>query len=301
MRLANSRAKVTLSASTCALRSMNGSPRFWLAEPRSEDDPWPGLGNCWSARTKPRGGGEYCAHVRSRHQPGLPATRIRAALRRCFVRAPSKGRRERIETYKFCVASHPRVNDNLRTHLRRLVFVEFGDSGCCELCPHGFAELICVESPLIGQAIRAAGHDALLMVDTVASLGCMPFQMDDWGVDVAMAGSQEGPDDAAGPELHGRRTPRARRAQTSRHALALLGLDLPRQRGALPQVLRHAAGALAVRTAQGARHDLRRRPGERLPAPSPARRGDAAAPSAHGPRDNRSRSISRSPRSAAIP
>src|SRR5882672_7163313 len=44
----------------------------------------------------------------------------------------------------------------------------------------------------IGQAIRAAGHDALLMVDTVASLGCMPFNMDAWGVDVAMSGSQKG-------------------------------------------------------------------------------------------------------------
>jgi alanine-glyoxylate transaminase/serine-glyoxylate transaminase/serine-pyruvate transaminase len=44
----------------------------------------------------------------------------------------------------------------------------------------------------IGQAVRAAGHDALLMVDTVASLGCMPFRMDDWGVDVAVAGSQKG-------------------------------------------------------------------------------------------------------------
>ncbi len=44
----------------------------------------------------------------------------------------------------------------------------------------------------IGQAIRAASHDALLMVDTVASLGCMPFEMDAWGVDVAMAGSQKG-------------------------------------------------------------------------------------------------------------
>jgi alanine-glyoxylate transaminase/serine-glyoxylate transaminase/serine-pyruvate transaminase len=44
----------------------------------------------------------------------------------------------------------------------------------------------------IGQAIRAAGHDALLMVDAVASLGCMPFDMDDWGVDVAMSGSQKG-------------------------------------------------------------------------------------------------------------
>jgi alanine-glyoxylate transaminase/serine-glyoxylate transaminase/serine-pyruvate transaminase len=44
----------------------------------------------------------------------------------------------------------------------------------------------------IAEAIRAAGHDALLMVDTVASLGCMPFEMDEWGVDVAMAGSQKG-------------------------------------------------------------------------------------------------------------
>ena len=44
----------------------------------------------------------------------------------------------------------------------------------------------------IGEAVRAAGHAALLMVDTVASLGCMPFEMDAWGVDVAMAGSQKG-------------------------------------------------------------------------------------------------------------
>ncbi len=44
----------------------------------------------------------------------------------------------------------------------------------------------------IGQAIRAAGHDALLMVDTVASLGCVPFEMDAWGVDVAVSASQKG-------------------------------------------------------------------------------------------------------------
>jgi alanine-glyoxylate transaminase/serine-glyoxylate transaminase/serine-pyruvate transaminase len=30
------------------------------------------------------------------------------------------------------------------------------------------------------------------MVDTVASLGCMPFEMDKWGIDVAMSGSQKG-------------------------------------------------------------------------------------------------------------
>src|SRR5262245_12398670 len=44
----------------------------------------------------------------------------------------------------------------------------------------------------IGRAIRAARHDALYMVDAVASLACMPFAMDDWGIDVAMAASQKG-------------------------------------------------------------------------------------------------------------
>ncbi|MGJ4971235.1 MULTISPECIES: pyridoxal-phosphate-dependent aminotransferase family protein [unclassified Bradyrhizobium] len=44
----------------------------------------------------------------------------------------------------------------------------------------------------IGRAIKAAGHPALYMVDTVASLGCMPFEMDAWGIDVAMSGSQKG-------------------------------------------------------------------------------------------------------------
>ncbi len=46
--------------------------------------------------------------------------------------------------------------------------------------------------PAIRQAITAARHPALLMVDAVASLGCMPFEMDAWGIDVAMSGSQKG-------------------------------------------------------------------------------------------------------------
>jgi alanine-glyoxylate transaminase/serine-glyoxylate transaminase/serine-pyruvate transaminase len=44
----------------------------------------------------------------------------------------------------------------------------------------------------IGQAIRAAKHDALFMVDAVASLGCMAFEMDNWGIDVALSASQKG-------------------------------------------------------------------------------------------------------------
>ena len=44
----------------------------------------------------------------------------------------------------------------------------------------------------IRKAIDAAGHGALFMVDTIASLGCVPFEMDAWGVDVALTGSQKG-------------------------------------------------------------------------------------------------------------
>jgi alanine-glyoxylate transaminase / serine-glyoxylate transaminase / serine-pyruvate transaminase len=44
----------------------------------------------------------------------------------------------------------------------------------------------------IRAAIDAAGHDALLMVDCIASLATMPFDMDGWRVDVAVTGSQKG-------------------------------------------------------------------------------------------------------------
>jgi alanine-glyoxylate transaminase/serine-glyoxylate transaminase/serine-pyruvate transaminase len=42
------------------------------------------------------------------------------------------------------------------------------------------------------RAIDAAGHGALLMVDAIASLATMPFEMDEWGVDVAVTCSQKG-------------------------------------------------------------------------------------------------------------
>ncbi len=44
----------------------------------------------------------------------------------------------------------------------------------------------------IRKAMDAARHPALLMVDAVSSLGVMDYQHDEWGVDVAVAGSQKG-------------------------------------------------------------------------------------------------------------
>src|SRR5688572_32664733 len=46
--------------------------------------------------------------------------------------------------------------------------------------------------PRLRQAITNAGHGALFMVDTIASLATMPFEMDAWGVDVCVTGSQKG-------------------------------------------------------------------------------------------------------------
>jgi alanine-glyoxylate transaminase/serine-glyoxylate transaminase/serine-pyruvate transaminase len=42
------------------------------------------------------------------------------------------------------------------------------------------------------RAIDAAGHGALLMVDTISSLGSIDYRHDEWGVDVTVAGSQKG-------------------------------------------------------------------------------------------------------------
>jgi alanine-glyoxylate transaminase/serine-glyoxylate transaminase/serine-pyruvate transaminase len=44
----------------------------------------------------------------------------------------------------------------------------------------------------IRAAIDAADHPALLMVDTISGLGSLDFRFDEWGVDVAVSGSQKG-------------------------------------------------------------------------------------------------------------
>jgi len=46
--------------------------------------------------------------------------------------------------------------------------------------------------PSVRRAIDAAKHPALLMVDTISGLACVDYRHDDWGVDVAVSGSQKG-------------------------------------------------------------------------------------------------------------
>lgn len=44
----------------------------------------------------------------------------------------------------------------------------------------------------VRRALDAAGHPALLFVDGVSSIASMDFRMDEWGVDIAVSGSQKG-------------------------------------------------------------------------------------------------------------
>lgn len=44
----------------------------------------------------------------------------------------------------------------------------------------------------VRKAIDAAGHPALLMVDTISGLASADYRHDDWGVDVTVSGSQKG-------------------------------------------------------------------------------------------------------------
>jgi aspartate aminotransferase-like enzyme len=45
--------------------------------------------------------------------------------------------------------------------------------------------------PELAAAIRDAAPDALILVDSVSALGAVPFEMDAWGVDVVVTGSQK--------------------------------------------------------------------------------------------------------------
>jgi alanine-glyoxylate transaminase/serine-glyoxylate transaminase/serine-pyruvate transaminase len=46
--------------------------------------------------------------------------------------------------------------------------------------------------PLVRRAIDNAKHPALLLVDTISSLGSIDYRHDEWGVDVTVGGSQKG-------------------------------------------------------------------------------------------------------------
>jgi alanine-glyoxylate transaminase/serine-glyoxylate transaminase/serine-pyruvate transaminase len=60
------------------------------------------------------------------------------------------------------------------------------------ICHNETSTGVTVDVGGIRTAMDAAGHDALLVVDTVSSLASIEFRMDDWRVDLVICGSQKG-------------------------------------------------------------------------------------------------------------
>jgi alanine-glyoxylate transaminase/serine-glyoxylate transaminase/serine-pyruvate transaminase len=88
------------------------------------------------------------------------------------------------------------------------------------ICHNETSTGVTVDIGGIREAMDAAGHDALLIVDTVSSLASIEFLMDEWRVDVLICGSQKGLMLPPGLGILG----------VSRHAL-----DVARQGGGSPR------------------------------------------------------------------
>ncbi|XSG85282.1 MAG: aminotransferase class V-fold PLP-dependent enzyme [Methylohalobius sp. ZOD2] len=60
------------------------------------------------------------------------------------------------------------------------------------ICHNETATGVTNDLAAIRRILDATGHPALFMIDGVSSIGSIEFRMDDWGVDVALTGSQKG-------------------------------------------------------------------------------------------------------------
>ena len=131
-------------------------------------------------------------------------------------------------------------------------------------------------------AIDAAGSDALLLVDTISSLGSIDYRHDEWGVDVTVGCSQKGLMLPAGLGLQRGQREGARRERRRAAAALLLGLEAD-PRGQPRRLLALHVGRRTCSTACARRSRMLREEG--LPAVFARHRRHAAAtraPSRHG-------------------
>ena len=104
----------------------------------------------------------------------------------------------------------------------------------------------------VREAIDAAGHPALLLVDTISSLGCIDYRHDEWGVDVTVAGSQKGLMLPPGLSFNAVSEKALAGVEDGAAAALLLGLAAD-PRGQRPRLLAvHAGHEPALRPARGA-------------------------------------------------
>ena len=139
--------------------------------------------------------------------------------------------------------------------------------------------------PEIRAAIDAAGHDALLLVDVISSLGSIDYRHEEWGVDVTVGGSQKGLMLPAGLGFNAvsAEGARRRRARAARRAPTGTG-------GRSSRPTRPASGPTRRRrtcsTGCARRSRVLREEGlvDRLRPPRAPRRGDARGGRGVGPR-----------------
>ena len=90
---------------------------------------------------------------------------------------------ERMEAEPFAAVDPQRLRD-------RLAADRAGEIRAVLVCQVDTASSVRSDIPTVREAM--GDHPAALAVDAIASLGCEPMHMDDWGVDVLVSASQKG-------------------------------------------------------------------------------------------------------------
>jgi alanine-glyoxylate transaminase / serine-glyoxylate transaminase / serine-pyruvate transaminase len=128
----------------------------------------------------------------------------------------------------------------------------------------------------IRKAIDAAGHPALLLVDTISSLASTDYRHDEWGVDVTVGGAQKGLMLPPGVSFNAVSDKALAASKTSKLPKSFWSWEemiATNKNGYLPL---YAGDEHAVRARRGDRHAARGRPRQCLRAPRPAGGSDAA-------------------------
>ncbi len=76
--------------------------------------------------------------------------------------------------------------------MRRLAADRKGDIKAVFVTHNETATGVTSDVAAVRRVLDECFHDALLFVDGVSSVGCIDFRMEDWGVDLAVTGSQKG-------------------------------------------------------------------------------------------------------------
>ena len=137
----------------------------------------------------------------------------------------------------------------------------------------------------IRKAINAAGHPALLMVDTISSLASTDYRHDEWGVDVTIGGAQKGLMLPPGMSFNAVSDKALAASKTSKLPKSFWSWD--------DMITMNKVGFFpytpATQMLQGLavvdRHAARGRARQRVRAPPPARRSDAPRRARLGPRN----------------